>query len=141
MTNVKTMRTQEETRRYSRTSAKRSWVVPLVIKLSFMFALIFLAVNARIIYNQKAEQINREIARTRSKIHQLNREIANLKVRKEQLSSWPYISSRINTFKLGLRPADSKQIRKIVLLDIDGHPRAMNSKTPLYRENRTAKAD
>lgn len=114
-------------------------MVSLVIKLSFMFALIFLAVNARIIYNQKAEQINREIARTKSKIHQLNREIANLKVRKEQLSSWPYISSRINMFKLGLQPADSKQIRKIVLLDLDGHSGAMmNGSAPLYRENRTA---
>lgn len=139
MTNVRTMRTQEEIRRSSRVSAKRSWMVSLVIKLSFMFALIFLAVNARIIYNQKAEQINREIARTKSKIHQLNREIANLKVRKEQLSSWPYISSRINMFKLGLRPADSKQIRKIVLLDLDGHSGAMmNGSAPLYRENRTA---
>ncbi len=138
MTNVKTMRTREEIGRYSRTSSGKSWMVSLVVKLSFMFALIFLAVNARIIYNQKSEQINREIARTKSKIHQLNREIANLKVRREQLSSWPYISSRINQFKLGLRPADSKQIRKIVLVDPDGHPRAMHSAPALYRETRTA---
>jgi len=131
MTSVKTLRTQEEDKRYGKKTGDRSWVVPLMIKLSCMFIFIFVSVNARISFNEKAEGLNREIARTKSKIHQLDREIANLKVRREQLSSWPYISSRINQFKLGLRPAESKQIRRIVLLDADGRQRTM--KQPVRR--------
>ena len=73
MRNIKTMRSADEERRYSQTGGKNRWFSTMVLPVIIMFVLIFAAFNLRISFNQKAEQANRDIARTKSRIHQLDR--------------------------------------------------------------------
>ena len=104
--------------RTGRNQASNPWLVPVAIKLGLMGALIFLAVNYRISYDEKAESLNREASRIKMKIHRLNLEIANLKIRKESLSSWDNIGSKIKNYNLALRPADSEQVRNLALINL-----------------------
>ncbi len=115
MRNIKTMRSADEERHYSQTGGKNRWFSTMALPVIIMFVLIFAAFNLRISFNQKAEQANRDIARARSRIHQLDREIANLKNRKEELSSWPKIRSKIIRYRLGLREANPNQVFRIEL--------------------------
>lgn len=96
-------------------ASSKSWLVPLALKLGLIAALIFTAVNLRISYSAKEEDLNRESSRIKMRIHRLNREIANLKIRKENLSSWPCISSKIGAYNLALRPPEPDQVRRIAL--------------------------
>ena len=93
----------------------KKWYVSMFVRLIIMAVLICIAVNIRIYYNQRAELLNREIARVESQIHELDREIENLKKRKEELTSFANISKRNNADQLGLQYAHPGQIRKIVL--------------------------
>lgn len=102
--------------RTGRSQGSSSWLVPVAIKLGLMGALIFLAVNYRISYDEKAESLNREASRIKMKIHRLNLEIANLKIRKESLSSWDNIGSKIKNYNLALRPAEPDQVRGLALI-------------------------
>ena len=105
-----------------RSKGASSWVLQLVVNLAIMGALIFMAVNYRISYDEKAESLNREASRIKMKIHRLNLEIANLKIRKETLSSWENIGSKIKTYNLALRPADSDQVRHLALVSVKSDP-------------------
>jgi hypothetical protein len=99
-----------------RSQSSTPWLFPVAVKLGLMGALIFLAVNYRISYDEKAESLNREASRIKMKIHRLNLEVANLKIRKESLSSWANIGSKIRNYNLALRPAEPEQIREIALI-------------------------
>jgi len=99
-----------------RSQGSSSWLLPVVVKLGLMGALIFLAVNYRISYDEKSESLNREASRIKMKIHRLILEIANLKIRKENLSSWANIGSKIHDYNLALRPAEPDQIRALALI-------------------------
>ena len=57
----------------------KKWYVSMFARLIIMAVLICIAVNIRIYYNQRAELLNREIARVENQIHELDREIENLK--------------------------------------------------------------
>ena len=105
-----------KTPRAGKGAASSSWMLPVAIKLGLMGALIFLAVNYRISYDEKAENLNREASRVKMKIHRLNLEIANLKIQKESLSAWANIGGKIKTYNLALRPASSDQVRRLVLI-------------------------
>ena len=94
----------------------KGWCITQFVLLLVMALLIFLAVNVRIYYNQKAELLNRETARVERQIHELSREIENLKKRKEQLSSFENIRLKNNTYSLGLRHANPMQIRRTALI-------------------------
>jgi cell division protein FtsL len=102
--------------RSGRSQASNSWLFPLAM-VGIMGALIFLAVNFRISYDEKAENLNREASRVKMKIHRLNLEIANLKIRKESLSSWDRIGSKIKSYNLALRPAEPDQVRGLALVN------------------------
>ncbi len=105
-----------KTPRAGRGAASNSWLLPVAIKLGLMGALIFLAVNYRISYDEKAESLNREASRIKMKIHRLNLEIANLKIRKENLSAWANIGGKIKTYNLALRPASASQVQRLALI-------------------------
>lgn len=102
--------------RTGRSQASSSWLAPVAIKLGLMGALIFMAVNYRISFDEKAESLNREASRVKMKIHRLNLEIANLKIRKESLSSWDCIGTKIKNYNLALRPAEAEQVRSLALI-------------------------
>ena len=93
----------------------KRWYTSMFARLVIMAVLICIAVNIRIYYNQRAELLNREIARVESQIHELDREIENLKKRKEELTSFANICKRNNTDRIGLQYAQPSQIRNIVL--------------------------
>ena len=100
----------------SQQKSAKGWYISQFIVLFVMAVLIFLAVNVRIYYNQKAELLNRETARVQRQIHELDREIENLKKRKEQLSSFENIRMKNDTYRLGLRHANPMQIRRTALI-------------------------
>ncbi len=126
----------EERYRYGRKSSNRisAWFLPLFL-LGVMCLSIFLSMNYRISYMQKTEQANREIARMKARMHQLDREITNLKFRKEQLSSWNYISEKIRSCGLQLRQANPGQVRVIAPISGDtlGRRPLLTRRTAQYR--------
>jgi len=128
--------------RASKGPASNSWMLPMAIKLGLMGALIFLAVNYRISYDEKAESLNREASRIKMKIHRLNLEIANLKIRKENLSAWANIGGKIKTYNMALRPPTPDQIQRLALIGgkADGGALAGPSKAPAAKASVAAAA-
>lgn len=101
----------------------KSFFVPLAFKLVVFAAMFFGIITYRIYLNEKAEELNREAASIKLKIHKLNREIANLKIEKERLSSWSYVGTKIKDYNLCLRPAVPDQVRAITI----GNPSQIGS--------------
>lgn len=114
---ISSIKPRDEVRRgFSKQNGSKTWYVSLFARLIVMAVLICIAVNIRINYNQKAELLNREVARVEREIHEINREIENLKKRKEVLSSYSNISRRNTVGKMGLRHADPRQVRRTALI-------------------------
>ncbi len=114
----------------------RTWIMPFVLKVSFMIALIFLAVTARIHFNEKTERLGREAVRIKAQLHRLELEKTNLRNRKEELSSWQHISSRIEAFHLALRPASPTQVKVLKLLDMEALRRRSRAEAQLLSSSR-----
>lgn len=91
----------------------KSWIVPFLVKASIMFGLIFGAVTLRVYFNEKTHKLNKQAVEIRSTLHRLDLEMNNLRNRRETLSSFAYINSRITRFQLKLRPAEATQIHAI----------------------------
>ncbi len=72
--------------------------------------------NGYIYLNQKIAETGRAIRLAEKKIHETEREIANLRVRREQLSAWPHISSQMERFKLKLAAPDPRKVKKLAIL-------------------------
>jgi hypothetical protein len=85
----------------------------LVLRFLFFAAMVFMIVNLRLSYSEKAEKLNRESNAIKSKTHQLCREIEYLKIKKEQLSRWSNINRKIKKFHLALRPPKPNQVRML----------------------------
>lgn len=99
-------------------AAGKPWVFSFVVKIILICLCISGTAVCRVLFNQKTEELNKEATQIRMKIVHMNREIANLKIKKEELSAWPYISRRITQYNLGLRPADPKQVTHTKIVDI-----------------------
>ena len=110
--------------------------MPFVLKVSFMIALIFLAGTARIHFNEKTERLGREAVRIKAQLHRLELEKTNLRNRKEELSSWQHISSRIEAFHLALRPASPTQVKVLKLLDMEALRRRSRAEAQLLSSSR-----
>ena len=98
-----------------RGGAARPWFLGFALKTALMGALIFAALNYRISYSAKAENLNREASRIKMKLHKIDLEIASLQIRKDNLCSWSYIGGRIRDCNLALRPAESSQVLHVAL--------------------------
>ncbi len=85
-------------------------------RVTLLLAVIGALVNSYIYLNQKIAETGRTIRLTEKKIHETEREIANLRVRREQLSAWPHISSQMTRFKLTLAAPDPRQVKKLAIL-------------------------
>ena len=117
---IDSIKPREDFRSTRKKESSRVWYLSLFGRLVFMAVLISIAVNVRIYYNQKADSLNREVARVENQIHEIDREIENLKKRKEQLCSFQNISRRNESCRLGLRHADPRQIRRTALIRRSG---------------------
>jgi hypothetical protein len=109
--NLKTKRNR------SRSSGRGSLGLKISVIFSILvaFGAIFVITNYRIRLNQDISNIEQETARYRKKIHNLEREIEALRVRKEKLSCWSHIRTRIVGLNLNLRMPEPYQVQKLVI--------------------------
>ena len=84
-------------------------------KISGMIVMIFIAIAAQMHLRVEIERMNKRTAEIRTEIGLLNVQCKNLRNRKEKLTSWQHIQTRIQHYKLGLREADHNQIAYITL--------------------------
>jgi hypothetical protein len=89
--------------------------ISVIFSILVAFGAIFVITNYRIRMNQDISNIERETARYRKKIHNLEREIEALRVRKEKLSCWSHIRTRIVGLNLNLRMPEPYQVQKLVI--------------------------
>lgn len=118
---IDSIKPREEIRGNRKKESSKLCCLSMFGKIIFMIVLISIAVNIRIYYNQKADMLNREVARVERQIHEIDREIENLKKRKEQLCAFENISRKNETCRLGLRHADPGQIRRTALIRRNGN--------------------
>lgn len=84
-------------------------------RISLLILLIFFAIATQMHLRAEIERLNKRAARIQSNIHQLNVQCTNLRNRKETLTGWTNIHSKIRRYHLGLREADHRQISYITL--------------------------
>ena len=75
--------------------------------------------NGYIYLNQQSLNIDRSIRKVKRDLHNTNREISHLRIRREELSAWPHISSQIARYGLNLRHPEPGQVRTLALLHND----------------------
>lgn len=121
MTNVKRLGGEEERPYVSSGGGGKGFAsLGFFMYILVMGILIFFSITLRISYNDKTEKLNREKARVKAQIHKKNLEISNLRNRKETLSSHSRIIRKIQEYRLGLRPSEYSQIKKIALKNSRG---------------------
>lgn len=87
-----------------------------VMKFAICLGLIAALVNIYIYLNQRITETDRAIRKTGEEIARVDREIAQLRIRREQLSRWEHIRTKIKEFQLGLREPAPGQVGRMALL-------------------------
>ena len=87
-----------------------------VVKFAVFLGMIAAFLNVYIYLNQKISETDRAIRKTEQQIERADREIAQLRIRREQLSRWEHIRTKIVQFKLGLREPAPGQVGRMALL-------------------------
>lgn len=87
-----------------------------VVKFGIFLGIIAAFLNIYIYLNQKITETDRAIRKTGQEIARADREIAQLRIRREQLSRWEHIRTKIEQFKLGLREPAPGQVGRMALL-------------------------
>lgn len=95
--------------------AKRARLAGFAARISGMILLIFIAIAAQMHLRVEIERMNKRASEIRAEISLLNVQCTNLRNRKEKLTSWQNIHSRIERYGLGLREAEHHQITYITL--------------------------
>jgi len=83
-----------------------------LILFGFVLAGIF---NCHIYLRQQITVTRRSIRKTDADIRQIERELENLRIRRSELTKWPYIQARIAHYGLKLQPAEAGQMRRMRL--------------------------
>ena len=83
-----------------------------LILFGFALAGIF---NCHIYLRQQITVTKRAIRKTDADIRQIGRELENLRIRRSELTQWPYIQARIAYYGLKLQPAEAGQMRRMRL--------------------------
>ena len=120
MTNVKRIGGDDGHYSVPRSGGKRFQGMGFILYTFVMGFLIFFAMTLRISCNDSAEKLNKEKARVKSRIHKLDLEIANLNLKRARLCSLANVNRKIYAYRLGLRPSEYSQVRKIVLRNSKG---------------------
>ena len=84
-------------------------------KISGLIVMIFIAVAVQMHLRVEIERLNKRATEIRSEISQINVQCTNLRNRKEMLTGWQNIQSKIQHYRLGLREADHRQVSYIAL--------------------------
>ena len=118
-------------------AAGRMKIAGFAARISVLILLIFFAISAQMHLRAEIERLNKRAARIQLNIQQLNVQCTNLRNRKETLTGWKNIHSKIRHYRLGLREADHRQISYISL----ENPRAVRKTLlPVQAEHRLKKA-
>jgi len=102
-------------RRQAATKATFASKIYVVGGFLLVFGVVAFCLNYRTWLNKNIARIDKETSLYRRKIHELDREIEDLRIRKESLSSWAHIQSRITTLDLNLRLPRPAQTQKLVI--------------------------
>ena len=81
--------------------------------ISSLILLIFFAISAQMHLRAEIERLNKRATQIRSDISRLNVQCTNLRNRREKLTGWQNINSKIRRYRLGLRDAEHRQISYI----------------------------
>lgn len=88
----------------------------LVVLNVLMFgAALFFVVNYRVSLSDETARANRETAQLKRHIHRYEREIEYLRIRRETLTGWTYVRSRIRYYNLALVAPEPHQVRQVVI--------------------------
>lgn len=104
----------------SRNTSKGSLGVKIwvVFNIIIMLGAIFLIANYRISINQGISNIERETVMVKSRMHELDREVEALRIKREKLTSWQHIRTRITQLRLNLRMPEPYQVQQLVIDEI-----------------------
>ena len=95
--------------------AKRARLAGFAARISGMILLIFIAIAAQMHLRVEIERMNKRATEIRAEISLLNVQCTNLRNRKEMLTGWQNIQTKIQSYRLGLREADHRQVSYITL--------------------------
>ena len=84
-------------------------------RVSGLIVMVFIAIAVQMHLRVEIERLNKRATEIRSEISQLNVQCTNLRNRKEMLTGWKNIQTRIQHYRLKLREADHRQISYITL--------------------------
>ena len=102
-------------RRDLKESKKRSNIfIQVGIYFTAIAGLTFSVFGSTVFYNGQSQRLSKEISMDENQIYKLEREIQNLKLSIEVKSKKDYIFEKIAQNNLGLRPANSEQIVKLI---------------------------
>ncbi len=87
-----------------------------VLNVVILLSVVFCIANARIVLNNRIDKLDEEARQLQIKIARMRLEAENLRLRREKLSSWPEISSRIVKFNLQLRAPLHTQIKQLAIV-------------------------
>ena len=82
-------------------------------RISALILLIFLAISAQMHLRAEIERLNKRATQVQLEIGRLNVQCTNLRNRKEKLTGWKNVNSKIRRYRLGLRDAEHRQISYI----------------------------
>lgn len=97
------------------TTCEKTGFAWFAVRISIICLMIFCAVVCRIHFTAKTERLNKHAMKVRSQIKEVNTQIYNMRNRREELTAWPYISSKIQQYHLELRAADYRQVSQLIL--------------------------
>lgn len=93
--------------------------------ISVLILLIFFAISAQMHLRAEIERLNKRTTQIQSDIGRLNVQCTNLRNRREKLTGWKNVNSKIQRYRLGLRDAEHRQISYIRILPPRGLRRTL----------------
>ena len=98
----------------------KSTIAGFAARISLLILMIFFAIAAQMHLRVEIERLNKRISQLQEKIAELNVQCKNERNRKEMLTGWQNIQTKIRKHRLNLRAAASSQVSYLEL----GAPRS-----------------
>ena len=115
--NTYTRNMNQESREFGKAASEsgKMTFAGFAIKISLLILLIFFAVYVQMYLRAGIERLNKQALAIQTHINQTNVKCTNLRNRREQLTSWENVHSKISQYRLGLREANHRQVARIPL--------------------------
>ncbi len=86
-----------------------------IVHVLVLGCILFFVVNYRISLKDDIARLNREATTLKRNIHQYDRELEHLKLKREALTSWTHIRSKIREYNLALVAPEPYQVRQVMI--------------------------